>query len=331
MFRPQSHVDVMVEGNVDLCNRLAIEVLPCINVLTHQNCTQSLKVHNLSPTSKSIAKGSKLASCSSDYSVCDSEDLNLISVAAQVDPVEILCSKITDLSPKELSEARKFLRGFEDIFTVSNKEIGHTNIQTFDISQEELPPVTVPLRRVPLHHKEIVQKLIDKYEQLHLLEPIDSPFRASTVLVEKKNLANCEDVTDKYRLCTDYRALNKHLVSSGWPSPSIDECLNAVGDANMFSSIDFNMGYFQIPCTDRAKEALAFCPGYGFKQYTWSVMPQGAKTASGCFQQAMSKTFQGHEHCILPPFFDDVTIKSRGFREKRRKPSWRMFGPPSLL
>ena len=222
-FRPQSQVDVMVEGNEKLCNRLAIEVLPCINVLTHQNCTQLLKVHNLSPSPKSIAKGSRLANCSAEYSVCDSE-VNL-NVMNQVDPVDVLCSKITDLSPKELSEAREFLRGYEDIFTVSNKDIGHTNIQMFDIDHDDLPPVTVPLRRVPLHHKDIVQKLIDKYEQLHLLEPIASPFRASTVLVEKKNLANCEDVTDKYRLCTDYRALNKHLVSSGWPSPSIDECL----------------------------------------------------------------------------------------------------------
>ena len=121
-----------------------------------------------------------------------------------------------------------------------------------------------------------------------------------------------------YRLCTDYRSLNNHIVSSGWPSPSLDECLDAIGDANMFSSIDFNMGYFQIPCTERAKKALAFSPGYGFKQLTWTVMPQGIKTASGYFQQAMSRTFNGHENYILPPFYDDITIKSHGFKEHLR-------------
>ena len=82
----------------------------------------------------------------------------------------------------------------------------------------------------------------------------------------------------------------------------------------MFSSIDFNNGYFLIQCTDKAKQVLAFSPGYGFRQYTWTVMPQGVKTASSTFQRTMSRTFNGHEHCILPPFYDDVTIKSRGFK-----------------
>ena len=47
-------------------------------------------------------------------------------------------------------------------------------------------------------------------------------------------------------------------------------------------------------------------------------MPQGVKTASSCFQQTMTKTFSGHENCILPPFYDDVTIKSKGFKEHLR-------------
>ena len=87
----------------------------------------------------------------------------------------------------------------------------------FDIDTTVLHPVSVPLRRVPLQHQSIVTDLIDKYMKLDLLEPIDSPFRASTVLVQKKNAAQSEDVSDQYRICTDYRALNKVLPSSCWP------------------------------------------------------------------------------------------------------------------
>ena len=57
------------------------------------------------------------------------------------------------------------------------------------------------------------------------------------------------------------------------------------------SSIDFNSGYHQIPCSVRAKEALAFSPGFGFPQYTWKVMPQGITTESHCFQRTMKMTF----------------------------------------
>ena len=79
------------------------------------------------------------------------------------------------------------------------------------------------------------------------------------------------------------------------------------------SSIDFNSGYLQIPCTDNAKQALAFSPGYGFPQLTWTSMPQGAKPASHAFQRLMDSTFKDHEDCVLPPFFDDVVIKGRDF------------------
>ena len=120
-------------------------------------------------------------------------------------------------------------------------------------------------------------------------------------------------MTDRYRLCVDYRVLNNSLVDSGWPTPSIEHCLDAATDAVYFSTLDFNSGYHQIPTTERAKEALAFSPGYGFAQYTWNVMPQGAKPASNCFQRSMEKTFEGLEPCILPPFYDDITVKSRTF------------------
>ncbi len=85
-FRPTSNVNVVIEGNPQYCDRLSIEVLPSINLLTHQNCVQKLKVHNLSPRTKSIAKGVKIATCSIDYEICASETIgvNLISEKVQL-------------------------------------------------------------------------------------------------------------------------------------------------------------------------------------------------------------------------------------------------------
>ena len=111
-FRPESNMDVVVEGNENICERLSLEVLPSINVLSHQNCLQKLKVHNLSPKPKFISKGTKLATCSTDYDICDTDVSETIGVnlVSNCDPVDILCSKITDLKPKELAEARQFLK-----------------------------------------------------------------------------------------------------------------------------------------------------------------------------------------------------------------------------
>ena len=44
-------------------------------------------------------------------------------------------------------------------------------------------------------------------------------------------------------------------------------------------------------------------------------MPQGAKPAASTFQRSMEKTFEGLESSILPPFYDDVTVKSVTFKQ----------------
>ena len=148
---------------------------------------------------------------------------------------------------------------------------------------------------------------------LGLIEPIDSSFRAPTVLVRKKNIGNGASLTDQYRLCVDFRFLNDKLLDSGWPTFSIDHCLDAAVGSIFLSSIDFNSGYHQIPCTLETKKALAFSPGFGFPQYTWNVMLQGIKPAANCFQRIMERTFKDLEECILPPFYDDIMVKGTDF------------------
>ena len=224
-----------------------------------------------------------------------------------------MCSKFQHLSHAEFGTARSLLGQYRDVFSVSNDKIRRTDIIHFDLDPTDVRPVAVPLRRVPLHHRHVVTELLEHYSELGLLECLDSPFRASTVLVKKKNAAQSTNVSDQYRLCTDYHMLNKAIPSSGWHAPSLAECLDAAGDSAYFSSVDFNSGYHQIPCTDRAKQMLAFSPGYGYPQFTWTVMPPGVKNASGWFQRAMGKTFVGHERRILPPYYDDIVIKGKSF------------------
>ena len=317
-FRPLSEVTALVESNINISERIGVDILPSVHKFSHQDCSQQIRIHNNSNSTKVIGKGTKVAVCSEfeEYKIDNeflSNEENHILTVKDTDPIDILCGKIKDLSPTEMTEVRKVLSKYRDLFSVSNDKIGQTDLATFHIDLDSIPVVAVPLRRVPLHHYDIVKQLIAKYLELGLVEKIDSPFRASTVLVSKKNDAESEDVTDRYRLCTDYRQLNKYLKSPGWPSPSLQQCLDATADSSLFSSIDFNSGYLQIPCTNDVKQALAFSPGYGFPQLTWTSMPQGAKPASHAFQRLMDSTFKDHEECVLPPFFDDVVIKGRDF------------------
>lgn len=314
-FRPCSDFCFIADGDPVFENRTKLCVIPSVNSLSHSNISSiPITVKNTSHQKATIKKGSKLAVCSDQFDYVPRDVVNLID---NVDPIDYLCSdgELGHLTKEERSEVRKLLSKYRHILTVSSSHIGRTWLTVFDLPTDDIRPIADPLRRVPLQKVAIVKDLLEKYEELGLIEQTDSPFRAPTVLVEKKNVADSAGITDKYRLCVDYRSLNSKLENSGWPTPSIEHCLDAAAGVLFLSAIDFNSGYNQIPCSSRAKEALAFCPGYGFPQYTWAGMPPGIKPASHCFQRTMEKMLSGAEKSVLPPFFDDVVIKGMSFKD----------------
>ena len=265
-FRPYSDFTILTEGDQNREKRTKILVMPSLNHVQHRNSTKvPVTVCNNSSQRASIGKGAKIAVASDDYKFPSG-----VCTINTMDPIDYLCSDemLGHLSPDERDQARAVLEKHRSIFSMSNDCVGRTTVNQFDLPTENLYPVVDPPRRVPMHKEEIVRKILKKYETLGLIEKTDSPFRASTVLVEKKNVADSADVTDRYRLCVDYRSLNAKLEGSGWPTPSLEHCLDAAADAEFLSAIDFNSGYHQIPCTQRAKEALAFSPGFGFPQFT---------------------------------------------------------------
>ena len=217
------------------------------------------------------------------------------------------------MSEEQYQKVKNLVLEYKDVFSVSSDIMGRATNSVFDIDVDNMAPVAVPIRRIPLHKEGIVKELIDRYTELGLIEEIDSPFRAAMVLVEKKAVG--DTVMDRYRLAVDYRKLNEQLPDSGWPAPSIEHCLDAAAGSVYMSKLDFNNGYYQIPCTEAAKHALAFSPGIGFRQYSFNGMPNGAKSAASIFQQAMENTFKGLEECILPPYYDDVNVKGRTYEE----------------
>ena len=70
------------------------------------------------------------------------------------------------------------------------------------------------------------------------IQPSVSPFGVSILLVPKKE--------GGIRMCVDYWALNKFTVPNRYPLPPIDELLNRLRGAKLFTKIDLGSGYHQI-------------------------------------------------------------------------------------
>ena len=118
----------------------------------------------------------------------------------------------------------------------------------------ELGTEPVCKRPYKLGPKEL-KKQLNEQEHLGLIRPSSSPWGCGCLFVKKK------DGMD--RLCVDYRPLNKKTIKNKYPLPNINELLEQLKGAQVFSKLDLRMGYHRIRIREQDIPKTAFRTSYG--------------------------------------------------------------------
>lgn len=209
--------------------------------------------------------------------------------------------------PKDILKGLKILlKQYTHIFDWNNDTMGHTNLVQHKIVVEKdtLPISHRPYRMSPIE-ADYLQKELDKYCKLGIITPSNSPWAAPVILVKKKN--------GEYRMVIDYRKLNAVTKKDSYPLPRIDDLLDTLGKAKIFSALDMRAGFHQVPLEEGSKELTAFTTKYG--TYHYNMLPMGLVNSPATFQRLIDLCFRPLINKCLVAYIDDLNVYSNNYYE----------------
>lgn len=191
---------------------------------------------------------------------------------------------------------------FADIFHLEGDKPTVNNFYTQQLHLRDNEPIYVKNYRLPQSQKAEIKTQVQKLLSDGLIELSTSNYNSPLIVVPKKST----DGQPKWRMCVDYRLLNKKLIPDKHPLPRIDEILDGLGRAKFFSIMDLHSGYHQIPLENKSKHLTAFSTDNGF--YQFKVLPFGINIAPASFTRMMTIAFSGLSPEQAFIYMDDLIV-----------------------
>ncbi|GKA10086.1 putative reverse transcriptase domain-containing protein [Tanacetum coccineum] len=162
------------------------------------------------------------------------------------------------------------------------------------------PVARAPYRLAPSEMKELSEQLQELSDK-GFIRPSSSPWGAPVLFVKKKD--------GSFRMCIDYRELNKLTVKNRYPLSRIDDLFDQLQGSSIYSKIDLRSGYHQLRVREQDIPKTAFRTRYGY--YEFQVMPFGLTNAPVVFMDLMNRVCKPYLDKFVIVFIDDILIYSK--------------------
>ncbi|GKA22269.1 putative reverse transcriptase domain-containing protein [Tanacetum coccineum] len=196
----------------------------------------------------------------------------------------VTAKEVEDKSEKKRLEDVPIVQDFPEVFPEDLSGLPPTRQVEFqiDLVPGAAPVARAPYRLAPSEMKELSEQLKELSDK-GFIRPSSSPWGAPVLFVKKKD--------GSFRMCIDYRELNKLTVKNRYPLPRIDDLFDQLQGSSVYSKIDLRSGYHQLRVREEDIPKTAFRTRYG--HYEFQVMPFGLTNAPAVFIDLM-KRFLGY-------------------------------------
>nr|GFA47887.1 putative reverse transcriptase domain-containing protein [Tanacetum cinerariifolium] len=120
------------------------------------------------------------------------------------------------------------------------------------------PVAWAPYRLAPSEMKELAEQLQELMNK-GFIKPSSSPWGAPVLFVKKKD--------GSFRMCIDYKELNKLTMKNRYPLPRIDDIFDQLQGSSIYSKIDLRSGYHQLRVQEEDIPKTAFRTRYGHYEF----------------------------------------------------------------
>ncbi|XP_029766793.1 uncharacterized protein LOC113406182 [Terrapene carolina triunguis] len=221
-------------------------------------------------------------------------------------PVQV---DLQQLTPTQVGRLRVLLERHQEVFSRDERDFGYTTTVTHQIATGDAVPIKQRHRRIsPRVFQEVKKHILDLVTQ-GVLKESHSPWASPAVIVIKKD--------GGVRFCCDYRKLNEVTHKDAYPLPRVEESLDALGSARVFSTLDLTSGYFQVAVEERDRKKTAVTTPFGL--FEWTRMPFGLCNAPATFQRLMEGVLGDYILDTLLIYLDDVIVFSKDFESHMEK------------
>lgn len=173
----------------------------------------------------------------------------------------------------------------------------------YEIKVDDLvEPVIHAPRPLPVAMRDDVKKELDHLVNCNIIAPVTEP-TSWVSSMRKKN--------GRVRIFLDPTNLNKAVLCEHFPMTTIDDIVTRVHGSQIFSTLDPNMGYFQIKLSKKSSLLTTFNTPFG--RYRYLRMPMGLKCAAEVFQREMINHFVNIDGVEV--VMDDILVRGRDEQE----------------